>query len=416
MNGFFNTLGRLCVYSFALLLAIVAPAAANDAYRLAPGDTVQVLVIPGLAEPVSLTIDNEGRIIMPLVGAIVVGGATTREAEQIVTDEMTARQVYADPTVAVSLTEPRQIFVTGDVRNPGAFPGKIGMRVDQAVALAGGTRAEARTELSAGQISELQADLVRVVAEIAALEIRKARYEAEAEGRPFNPRATGSSAEVGGAFLARMRDLELENFRVAEETYQRELATMSESLAILAEEQQAIQSQQEALERVVELYNEELEQARRNEEAGIGLRRDAVNNERNLFSARADLMDQVRRLAQAETNQVELQAEIEQLAARRKQQALQELSQIELERVALIAERDAVTSRLGYSSVYNQNSGANASEMAGAQASGSIEAEITRVRTLPNGERESVAVSDNDMVAPGDLLVVRILPNFSLLQ
>ena len=127
-------------------------------------------------------------------------------------------------------------------------------------------------------------------------------------------------------------------------------------------------------------------------------------------------MDQVRRLAQAETAEIELQAQIEQLAASRRQQAFEELSRIELERVSLIAERDAVSSRLGYSSVYNSNAGANASEVADAQAQGSVEAEITRVRTLPNGERETKAVSDNDIVAPGDLLVVRILPNFSLLQ
>jgi len=128
------------------------------------------------------------------------------------------------------------------------------------------------------------------------------------------------------------------------------------------------------------------------------------------------LMDQVRRFAQAEANELELRTDIEQLADRRRQTAFEELSRIELQRVTLIAERDAITSRLGYSSVYSANAGGNAGELAQQQAEGSVEAEVTLVRKLPSGEREVRTVSDNDIVAPGDLLVVRILPNFSLLQ
>lgn len=413
----FSRFLRLCVgYSLLAFALFVPPATAQDAYRLAPGDTVQVLVIPGLDEPVSLKIDNEGRIIMPLVGAIGLGGLTTAEAERIVSDTMTDRQVYADPTVAVSLVAPREVFVTGDVRNAGAFPGRIGMRVDEAIALAGGTRAEARTELSAGNIAELQGDLLRVVAEVEALDIKRARYEAEAEGRPFSFDGVAASAQSSGAFIARMRDLEMQDYLVSEQTYQRELAAMSEALAILAEEKQAIEGQQEALRKIVELFDEERERSADLVERGLVTAGAGLASERNLFSARAELMDQVRRFAQAEANELELRTDIEQLADRRRQSAFEELSQIELQRVTLIAERDAITSRLGYSSVYSANAGGNAGELAQAQAEGSVEAEVTLVRKMPNGERQVRTVSDNDIVAPGDLLVVRILPNFSLLQ
>lgn len=390
---------------------MATPAFAQSEYQLSAGDTVELFVSPSMEEPLSVTIDNEGRVLVPLVGAVSFNGLTTTEAGEALKKSLQDAQVLADPVVAVSLSSPRPIFVTGDVTDPGSFPGRLGMRVDEAVAIAGGTRNKASTELSAGAIAELQADLVAVVAEIEALDIRQARYDAEAAGSAYAPEIDIS--QEPGTFVARLTQIERDAHVMADEQFARETRALEETLVVLAREQEAILAQQEALSQVVALFDEELNTANELEERGLGLRRQSVSNERNLFSARAELMDQRRRFAATEQEQIDIQLRIDDLGAKRREEALRQLSKIAVERVGLISQRDAITSRLGYSSIFT---GADADAQSPLAAEGSVATQITRVRQLANGERVSEVVRDSDSVLPGDLIVVRILPNFRLLQ
>ena len=131
---------------------------------------------------------------------------------------------------------------------------------------------QARTELTAGAIAELQADLVRIVAELETIDIRRARYQAEAEARDFVAADLNVSSTSSGNFLARMRDLEQKDYNFARANFERDLQTMSESLAVLAEEKSAIEDQQVALTRVVELFDEEARSAQDLVNRGLGLR------------------------------------------------------------------------------------------------------------------------------------------------
>ena len=92
----------------------------DDDYRLGADDKIQVSVNgdPKLTQQV--VIGPDGRVSLPLVGDVALGGLTLREATENVT-ELLARDYLVDPKVDLQITEykSRWVMVTGEVGKPG---------------------------------------------------------------------------------------------------------------------------------------------------------------------------------------------------------------------------------------------------------------------------------------------------------
>lgn len=118
-----------------------AGAEAGDAYRIAAGDLLDVVVFdaPELSRPVRVT--EQGEVSIPLLGATPAAGLTTGELEARLADGLRGRYMV-DPQVTIAVTEMRSdpIYVTGEVNKPGAFPLEAGRRITvlQAVTLSEG--------------------------------------------------------------------------------------------------------------------------------------------------------------------------------------------------------------------------------------------------------------------------------------
>lgn len=123
----------------------VAPDAAKPAppgmdYRLAPGDTISIIVFRVEDLSRDYEIDPSGSIAVPLIGSVPVAGMTTPEIQQVVRDRLSERYLRnPDVTVTVKNAASRVVTVDGSVRGPGAFPTNNGMTLVKAVALARGT-------------------------------------------------------------------------------------------------------------------------------------------------------------------------------------------------------------------------------------------------------------------------------------
>ena len=109
-------------------------------YRLGPGDLlkVQVFQLPDLEREVR--IDNAGRIVLPLIGAVEAAGSSVSQLEGQVASRYQDRYVR-DPQITVSLMESpnQQITVGGAVQETGIYPmGAPHLTLQQAVALAKG--------------------------------------------------------------------------------------------------------------------------------------------------------------------------------------------------------------------------------------------------------------------------------------
>ena len=90
-------------------------------YILGPGDELMVEYWGNSSQRMQLSVDREGRVVLPEVGAVVVAGRTLSEAQQSI-QRLLTRQLRGI-TVDVSMGKLRtiRVYVVGDVKNPGAY-------------------------------------------------------------------------------------------------------------------------------------------------------------------------------------------------------------------------------------------------------------------------------------------------------
>lgn len=91
-------------------------------YRLNPGDQINLALAGSVqASNLRLTIDSEGRIFVPEVGSVLVGGVRYGDVRDVIADAI-SRQ-YRSFSVDVTVTQLKgvTVFVTGFVAAPGSF-------------------------------------------------------------------------------------------------------------------------------------------------------------------------------------------------------------------------------------------------------------------------------------------------------
>ncbi|WP_404379142.1 polysaccharide biosynthesis/export family protein [Caenispirillum salinarum] len=114
-----------------------AEADAARAYRLGASDALRVTVFDEPDLSGTFSVDGGGRLALPLIGEVRVGGLTLEEAEARIVARL-ADGYLKHPRVALEVANYRPFYILGEVRNPGQYPYAEGMTVMKAVALAGG--------------------------------------------------------------------------------------------------------------------------------------------------------------------------------------------------------------------------------------------------------------------------------------
>ena len=118
----------------------------EPAYTLYPGDQIDVVVSSAPELSRTLTVGPDGRIVMPMSDPVMAAGRTFEQVRLALGDQL-ARQLR-DPTVAVSprAYAPEQVFVGGQVGQPGTYtlPGPIG--AVETIFMAGGLRPGAKSK------------------------------------------------------------------------------------------------------------------------------------------------------------------------------------------------------------------------------------------------------------------------------
>lgn len=117
-----------------------AVAAAGVAYRINPGDEIDVLVWGDERLQRSVRVLPDGTFAFPLVGQVVAAGRLPSELERIITAGLQPQYRGQVPQVTVSVKNPSgfQFSVVGKVRGPGTFtPGRY-VNALEALSIAGG--------------------------------------------------------------------------------------------------------------------------------------------------------------------------------------------------------------------------------------------------------------------------------------
>ncbi|WP_455961493.1 polysaccharide biosynthesis/export family protein [Methylorubrum aminovorans] len=266
----------------------VGTAAAQEAYRLTSGDTVEVVIAghPDLRQKMTLNIDGE--ISVPLVGSVVAGDLTVTDLRAKLQQVMPGKPVrqrsaegkestsFIDPNeISVQVVEYRPVYLNGDVAKPGEQIYRPGMTIRQAVAVAGGYDVvKLRSNNPLVELAELRSDLALVSSELAFNQAREKRLRSDLSGQG----AAGVKPENGPGLQAGitrdMISLEVEQLATTlsdvenEKIYlRRQIAKAEERRRTLVDQQQketeGLQADAEDLERVRELYGKGLAAAGR---------------------------------------------------------------------------------------------------------------------------------------------------------
>ena len=112
-------------------------------YILGPNDIVTVFIAPIMYKPelpshIDIPVSPDGRIIVPGIGAIEIGGLTLHDAESLVSAEV--MKILKSPSVSLTLRKMRtfKVFVRGAIRKPGIIPATPADRVSEIIDRAGG--------------------------------------------------------------------------------------------------------------------------------------------------------------------------------------------------------------------------------------------------------------------------------------
>ena len=190
-------LSRFHRSTIAVLLLVLwtAPSAAQDVYKVQPGDVLEftVVALPNLHK--MMRVSPDGDINVPLIGRVPVANQTLADVETHIKaameDAVYRQRVDGDELVlavrpdeiSLEIAEFRPVYVLGAVSRPGEIQFRAGMTVRRAIAMTGGLAgggvpAQDQTALAA----TLNADYGASVAQYIAAAANLARLTAELSG------------------------------------------------------------------------------------------------------------------------------------------------------------------------------------------------------------------------------------------
>jgi len=118
---------------------------ADPQYHLMPGDQLDIIVYSAPELSRLLLVGPDGRVQMPLAPPVMAANLTIDELEKRLRTALSRQLVHPDVEITPRAFGSQQIYVGGEVGQPGVFAlsGQIG--VMEAVMMAGGFRNTART-------------------------------------------------------------------------------------------------------------------------------------------------------------------------------------------------------------------------------------------------------------------------------
>jgi len=117
--------------------APVANVPVNDEYVIGPGDQLKMLMWGRINNTLSLTVNRDGSVSIPEIGPMQVAGLTFAQTKQLIEDH--AGQITGVKVdVTMGKLKTIQVYVVGEVQQPGAYTVSALSHVSNALSAAGG--------------------------------------------------------------------------------------------------------------------------------------------------------------------------------------------------------------------------------------------------------------------------------------
>ncbi len=113
------------------------PSALGASYRLGIGDKLKITVFGEESLSGAAEVNGAGLVALPLAGEVPAQGKTLTQFRETVVNRL-ADGYLKNPKVTIEITNYRPFYIHGEVKNGGEFAYKTGLKLRDAVAMAGG--------------------------------------------------------------------------------------------------------------------------------------------------------------------------------------------------------------------------------------------------------------------------------------
>lgn len=107
-------------------------------YQMGPGDVINVQMFGKSNQNVSVKIDRDGTISLPELGPLAVSGQTFAQLQQQITRVIKQKTIGVDVSVTMGAMRTMQVFIVGEVGQPGAYNVNALTTITQALIASGG--------------------------------------------------------------------------------------------------------------------------------------------------------------------------------------------------------------------------------------------------------------------------------------
>ncbi len=326
----------------------------QEAYRLGPGDRIALRVLSWDRIELQFVEFNalggeyavgpDGYLMVPAAGRFEAAGLTVEEIADEVTDRLESGLGLADaPSASVEVVGFRPVYLLGDVAQPGPIEFAPGLTVQQAVALAGGTRqvfdngpeGMAAALRAVGTLRELGQTLVRQQVRAARLQAERDGAETFAQPSPMDHFGDGTSTET-------VYELERSLFESRREAQKRALAALDSTRSVLETEIANLEEKLSGQARQVAIVKESVGNMESLVDRGLATSPTFVSLQRQLIDLENRELDTETNVFRARQAISELESDRVELEAGRQLEVLRELQNSEAEIQQTLARQDTV--------------------------------------------------------------------------
>ncbi|MEO9339247.1 polysaccharide biosynthesis/export family protein [Mesorhizobium sp. SB112] len=396
-----STCAALALSGMLTLTAPLAAMAQQNAYRVTPGDTLQVTVYGDAGLTGQFPVSADGAISYPLLGNFPVANMTMADIETAINSALA--QHVAGRSAAVSVNSYAPIFVLGEVEKPGKYDYRPGMIALELVAIGGGIRKSKGEIDSAGlQMVSARQEYADLSLQVFSNDIKHARLKAELD-------STGFSYALGN-------DLEPAERQIRQKIVDSEATLFEIRRNTLRQQSEALEGQRKsfldeiaALEGRIELHNDELKLMTKDVEAvgklvdrGLTAQSNLRDVQRALSVARRDSLEMESYLARARQGSLDLEQRIVALTETVRNDAASVIREIEIDQARKDKQMTSILNRMAEIGIASENLKLKEKRVGVAYS-------LTR---MIDGNYQEVPATQETSLKPGDILRAEMaMPN-----
>lgn len=407
-----NTRALFAIGVLLMATPVMAQPAQAEPYRLGTMDKLRVRVAEWQSAEGAFRdwsavsgdygVGPAGTISVPFVGELSVAGKTTEDVATAISDGLQQKLGLPDrPEASVELAEFRPVFVAGDVQTPGRYPYDPQLTVLKALSIAGGMRRSETGQGGARDFITAQGNYDVMAAQRDGLLARRARLEAEAEGKEQIEFPPELAKTANGKKL--MTD-ETSLMQARQKRLRLQLASLDDLKQLLQSEIESLQKKIATQSRQTDLSREELKGLGNLADKGLVVNQRVLTLEQTIAELEGKLLDMDTAILRAKQDIAKATQDAIGLQNDRDTEIAQTRQQTE-------ADLDALNLKMGmYAGLMTEALERAPDAARNANGRNPPETHFTIVRTDSEGKPGEVEADENTPVLPGDVIKVEVAP------